>query len=288
MKTILLPLLGTGGNSAPLALAARVAALFDAHIAGLHIRRDTVEEISTITMGEGAVTQDMWDIVEGENAKCASAAKSTFESFCGRNALPVIPPSDCSRAMSASWRSYEGDLRAGIIAEARVRDLVVTGRDEQPFGLPAAMLADIVMQSGRPVLLVPRKIPAATGNVVAIAWKNTAESARALTAAMPFLRKAKRVVVLAVAEGAAAPAQAESAGALAGQLRWHLKEAPEVCAVTAGRHRVSTALVGAAVSAGADLLISGAYGHSRAREFILGGVTQELLEGCELPVLLTH
>ena len=252
-----------------------MAALFDAHIAGLHIRRDTVEEISTITMGEGAVTQDMWDIVEGENAKCASAAKSTFESFCGRNALPVIPPSDCSRAMSASWRSYEGDLRAGIIAEARVRDLVVTGRDEQPFGLPAAMLADIVMQSGRPVLLVPRKIPAATGNVVAIAWKNTAEfrarahSCDALPAQGQTRRRARRRRRRGRAGASRIRRRARRPIALAPE-----GSARSLAAVTAGRHRVSTALVGAAVSAGADLLISGAYGHSRAREFILGGVTQ--------------
>jgi nucleotide-binding universal stress UspA family protein len=282
MKTILVPMLGLGKDEPSLDLAGRVAQLFGAHIDGLHVRRDTVEEVATLTMGAGAISQEIWDTLEAENLHRAHSARAQFETFCGKKCIPAQAEPGLAATASSAWLGLIGMFVGEIIRAGRLRDLVVLSRD--PLGLTFGGLSDIVMRSGRPILIAPDKPRKAVCDTVAIAWKDSAESAHALTAAMPFVAKARKVVVLAVDETGDDSTEA-GVSALAAQLRWHAADVQWRC-LAPGKGGTVRTIVDAAEPA--DLLVVGGYGHSRAREYILGGVTRELLESCPLPLLVTH
>jgi nucleotide-binding universal stress UspA family protein len=139
------------------------------------------------------------------------------------------------------------------------------------------------MQSGRPVLLAPAEPPSGIGYVVAVAWNGSPEGVHALAAALPFLEKADAVSLITSGD-------ADAAGSLSAvdYLAWHGVDAEHrKVAAGSGRH-VGSILFEAARDAGADLLVMGAYGHSRVRELLLGGATRTVLESMTLPVLMAH
>jgi len=133
---------------------------------------------------------------------------------------------------------------------------------------------------------VPRLLPPTFATTIAIAWKSTPEAARALTAAMPFLLKAAKVIILSADEGHSGATTIESAARLGRSLRWN--------GIDAELRRLSQAtdaprdILKAVAETGADLLVMGAYSHSRARELILGGLTRRVLRDATLPVLFCH
>jgi len=118
-----------------------------------------------------------------------------------------------------------------------------------------------------------------------VCWRETADAARAVMAAMPFLTRAARVVFAAVSErGEDSTAAIDDA---ASQFRWH-GVATEAQVVPAGDQPTHEILTRVAKSCGADLLVMGAYGHSRLRERIFGGCTQAMIHHADLPVLMLH
>jgi nucleotide-binding universal stress UspA family protein len=143
-----------------------------------------------------------------------------------------------------------------------------------------------LFDSGRPVLIVPplTSEPAALGDTVVISWNGSTETARAVSFAMPFLIRARRVVVLTV-EGATV--EGPSGEQIAATLRLHGVSAT---ALTKEDERRSpgAAILAQARELGADLLVKGAYTQSRLRQMIFGGPTQHILEHAELPVLMAH
>jgi nucleotide-binding universal stress UspA family protein len=136
--------------------------------------------------------------------------------------------------------------------------------------------------------LVPERPAKTIGSRVVIAWKETAEAARALTAAMPFLSHADRIAVISVNETTSdRHVEIGSATRLARQLKRH-GFSPDAHDVTLNGGSVFQALLQSAHKFSADLLIMGAYSHGRFRELVFGGLTREVLEACDLPVLLLH
>lgn len=117
---------------------------------------------------------------------------------------------------------------------------------------------------------------------MAVAWKDTANSAHAMTAAMPLLHTAKQIVVLSATEGQDNTSAMADAERIAVNFRWHGIE-PEIRCLSSSDD-IGQSLVDAAVRAGAGSLVGG-YGHSRAREFVLGGATRYMLD---FPVLIVH
>jgi nucleotide-binding universal stress UspA family protein len=117
---------------------------------------------------------------------------------------------------------------------------------------------------------------------VLLAWNASPQAARAVACALPFLQSAARVVIMSVGNG---PEPAPSAGELAGALAWHGIEA-QARHVEQGSRRVRDILLDEAAAMAADLLIIGAYSHSRMRQVVFGGVTEHMLDHAELPVLM--
>jgi nucleotide-binding universal stress UspA family protein len=142
----------------------------------------------------------------------------------------------------------------------------------------------VLFDSGRPVLISPRKVPAAIGTRVCLAWNGTAESASSVVAAMPWMEQAEGVAILS-AEGY--QRRGPGAADLMAYLALHGVNAEPITFRSAGGS-VGAGLLAAATEFGCDLLSMGAYSHSRLRQLILGGVTRHVLENSVLPVMMNR
>ena len=162
-------------------------------------------------------------------------------------------------------------------------DLIVAPRATGEDVVARSILETVLLETGRPLVIPAASAMPASFERIAIAWKPTPQAARAVAAAMPFLARAKEVVVVTVEEQAA---ERDEADRLVRNLAWHglaattlrLKPGPEGAA--------ATLLAGAGDRA--DLLVMGGYGHSRLREWVFGGFTQLVLADAPLPVLIAH
>ncbi|MET0207503.1 MAG: universal stress protein [Burkholderiaceae bacterium] len=185
------------------------------------------------------------------------------------------------------WCEPMRDAPWGFARRALYADLMILGqRDSEDAAareLPADFLTSLLVESGRPALVLPFTGPVrAIGGTVLLAWKETRESARAMSASLPWLRRAQSVH--AVAYGDAARSSLDSLNA-------YLEGQGISATLHAGgtdESAVDTNLLSFASDVGADLLVMGCYGHSRTREWVLGGVTRTVLQSMTLPVLMTH
>lgn len=194
--------------------------------------------------------------------------------------------------LDAAWaHTGQVPVTEAFAQQALFADLLVLGQrdaaDDEAASVPADFVESVLLACGRPALVVPHIGATRTiGETVAIAWKETPEAARAVTAALPFLRKAKRVHVLSWGEE-----QAPGIGGRMLDLDSYLHA--HGIAFTwdragAERQQIGELLLSRAFDLGADLLVMGCYGHSRAREWILGGASRTLLQSMTLPVLMMH
>ena len=219
----------------------------------------------------GAVVRD---IEERNRAEAARAAEKEFRDLERR------------RAGRSEWRVSEADAAAAVGLSARYADLVVLGQPEPGDALGRAFAEEVILSAGRPVLLVPYagRFPEA-GNRVLVAWNASREAARAVTDALPILASAQAVEVVAFGPTGD---HGEVPGAdISLYLARHGVKA------TAARQNARDVDIGAqilsrAADTDADLIVMGAYGHSRLRELALGGATRSLLDAMTVPVLMSH
>jgi nucleotide-binding universal stress UspA family protein len=192
----------------------------------------------------------------------------------------------------AQWsQTDEVPIIAAVAQQALFADLLVLGqrdaRDPAAGVLPRDFVESVVVASGRPAVVVPYVAPVRPlAETIAIAWKETREAARAVSAAMPLLRHAQQVHVLTWGEereprvGGAQLNLADYLGLHGVQATWH-HGGPEPSPI--GEHILSRAF-----DLDAGLLVMGCYGHARAREWVLGGASRTILASMTLPVLLAH
>lgn len=196
-----------------------------------------------------------------------------------------------ARNLSREWRHkvlIDTEAFADIVHAARTADLIVAGGkgEEDPIGNWYDFPIRLVMETGRPVLLVPQADEIKTvGERITVAWNHSRESARAVFDALPLLKMAGSVRILAVnslVEGAEGPSQA-----LATALSRHGVNAEAAVSNTTERNEAEQ-LFAELTRTGSDMLVMGCFGHSRWREMVLGGVTRHVLSHMNMPVLLSH
>jgi nucleotide-binding universal stress UspA family protein len=284
IRIILTPMFGDDADAAAAQAAFAVTRRFDAHVQGLFVRIDPLDTIPIV--GEGvspAVLDDLTKAAQAEMDRRASAAKAHFEAARTAAGVAVAERPPAPGGASARWSELTGRRDDVVPRKARVSDLVVFGA--QPSDSPelGGAIETTLVAGGRPLLLAPKGV-STIGERVAIAWNGSAESARALAAALPFIEAAGAVHLLTAETWRT---QLEVTDDLADYLAWR----GIVCerrAVAVEDETVGAALLRAASEAGADLLIMGGYGRSRLRELVLGGVTRHVLTHAQLPVLLAH
>jgi nucleotide-binding universal stress UspA family protein len=256
--------------------AINLATAHGAHLTGLYILpRPEVPEFIQAQLGP--------DIIEMQNKvvrEMAAQAEKAFRDVVGRSGVPH------------EWRAADGPLEESMIVHTHYADIVVVGQhDPEGDEVPgAASLPDrMVLTAGRPVLVIPYVGNFPTiGRHVLVAWNASRQSTRAVNDALPILKQAKKVSVLAInpEHGANGHGQIPSADICLHLARHGVKvEAQHVFAddVDAGNMLLSRA-----ADEGADLIVMGAYGHRRLRELVLGGVTRHLLKHMTAPVLMSH
>ena len=191
----------------------------------------------------------------------------------------------------ASWGALgEGTYREAFARQALYADLVVLGQhdpsDKEPAGVAADFAESVLAASGKAALIVPwTGVQRDVGDTVVVAWKETPESARAVAAAMPLLQRARRVHVVTWS-----PAEAGTGGtglSLDTYLRAHQVQ-PVWHRYGDEPSHLGELLLSSTFDLEADLLVMGCYGHSRAREWVLGGISRTVLQSMTLPVLMAH
>lgn len=272
MKVILALADGGAGTEATLKTALLVARTHDAHLDVVHVRADAETMVPIVGEGmSGAMVEQVMDAMVKSIETRAQAARAAYQRICETGPHP------------AAWRVVTGREPEVVAAAGRLADLVIVGRPDAAEEAPMAATIDAALfDTGRPVLVAPPAAPDVIGNRVVIAWNGTAQSARAVAAALPFLGKSQQVTVVVGGEEGAAP----SSGLVAYLDKHGVRANVEV--FSASHHAIGKSILEQAVRLQADLLVMGAYGHSRLREMILGGATREVLGAATMPVLMGH
>lgn len=284
MKRIFVPLLGELGDRAALDAAGKLLKASGGYVDARVLRRDPRDVLPIVGEGFGAAMIDeVMSAAEKGSQERADKAKKTFDDWAAA-AGAKVGGEPGSAGVTASFADLVGPVPGVEVAAERVCDAVICGRAPRDVSPDRAALMEVaVMEAGRPVILVPDADIETIGTKILIAWNGSAEAARAVSMAMPLLMRAEKVVVLTVADG--------DVSADPGELSATLKaNGVQADAVTAEMDKAGVAAT-LEVEAGkhhADLILIGAYSHSRVREFVMGGVTDDALTEGSVPMMLAR
>ena len=265
---------GEGANAAA-EYAVSLAAAFDAHLAGIAFLYDPIVPVS----GAGYIPADVIEAQERDNAAAAKAAIDRFVAAGKRAGVAAEP-----LTLSGSFAGV-GDQFGRI---ARRFDLSIVGQAEPGTSAVEEIIAESALfESGRPVIVVPyiQKAPLKLDRVM-LCWDGSRAAARAIADAMPLLERAGRVEIVIVANERGKKDEIEGADMGAHLARHGLNV--EVKRTVLGDIDVADVILSHAADAGSDFIVIGGYGHSRLREFVLGGVTRTIFRSMTAPVLMSH
>jgi nucleotide-binding universal stress UspA family protein len=271
--TVMVSLALDGSNEARLEAAGQIAERFDSGIVGIAAAQFSPPVY--FTSGEQA--QNLIDQGQALIKKRMSELEVQF-----REATK-------NRAKYVEWRCAIDFPARYILQEARCADIIVSGGQSNALSDPFALASpkDLVMQAGRPLLIAPDNVSWLDLRSVLMAWKDTPEARRAIAYSLPMLRKAKEVTVAEIVEaGDSRSAAVSRVRDVVAWLSRHGVSASEVVPENGGD--VIAQLDAIAANVGAGVVVAGAYGHSRFRELILGGMTQHLMTQSSRCVLLSH
>ena len=286
IRNILVPIRGDGKGEGVLDHALAVAGRFNAHLAVVHCRPRPEDMLPGGVFVPSSFRQQIASSATAMADDEEGRVKALFDDYCRRHDLAVVDDSLAAPKdrPSASWSEVTGKQAAVVAVRGRLADLIAVAQPDPDLNLGRNTLEAALLETGRLVLLCPPTPVASIGRHVAIGWDGHAEATRAVAAAMPILVAADQITVLSAETGAPMELGPEE---LRGYLARHDARA-EVRTFRARATEVAQGLLAAAGGAGADALLIGAYGHSRRRQLIMGGVTQHVVDHTGLPVLMSH
>jgi nucleotide-binding universal stress UspA family protein len=255
--------------------AISVAAEFDAHLTGIAFRYDPIVPVS----GAGYMPAEVIETQERNNAAATKSAIDRFNAASSRAGITAAP-----LTLSASPAGV-GDQFGQI---ARRFDLSVVGQAQPESSAVEEIIAEAALfESGRPVIVVPyiQKAPLKLDRVM-LCWDGSRAAARAIGDSMPLLARAGRVEIVIVSNERGKQDEIEGAD-MAEHLARHGLDV-EVNRTALGDIDVADVILSHAADAGSDFMVMGGYGHSRLREFVLGGVTRSIFRAMTIPVLMSH
>ena len=274
LKDLVVNLSGRAPQDFAADYAISMAATFGAHVAGLAFLYEPVIPDGTL----GGVPVDLIELQREENSKTAKNAVDRFEAATKKAGVAAQ-----SRILDATF----GGAATLFARTARRFDLAVVGQAQREHGASEELMIEgALFESGRPVVVVPYiQKSGLTLERVLVCWDGGRTAARAVGDAMPFLERAKAVDIVIVAE------ERKNDEITGAKLSEHLARRgikANVKRIAKGGLAVDAAILDYAADSGADFMVMGGYGHSRLREFILGGVTRSILASMTLPVLMSH
>ena len=276
LRSILLHADATAGSAVRLELARELAARHGASVTALFGATVDTDRLSSAYSAGAALgsRSSEWDTLAHDTARARLRQQCLGE------------------GAEVAWFDVVGDSIAhGFVAEAAYADLLVIGQqspDEPAGGAPEGFVESVILDSGKPTLVVPREPreprTGSFGQRALVAWNGSAQVARAVTGALPLLRHAGQVhVAVWSRHPVAAPFSGIDIGVF---LQGHGIEA--VLHQCAPSSRVGQELAALLQSLHADLVVMGCYGHSRTAERVLGGATRSMLATLPVPILMAH
>ena len=274
LKDILVLIEDNDRSAKRLGLACALASRHAAHVIGLFVVDVSVPVIAGVD-GGGAVLAELIETMRGDALAAGARAEAAFNEALRREGV------------AGEWRLVEGLAPQQVALHGRYADLIVLGQQAPDDGASNVTLEAVLFTSGRPVLVVPHAGTFQTlGERTLIGWNAKREAARAVGDALPLLSGSATVLIVNPAPGT--DLHGEDPGA---DIARHLARHGVTVAVeriVAPEIGADDALLNRAAETAADLIVIGAYGHSRLREFVLGGVTRGLLQHMTVPVLMSH
>jgi len=256
IRKVLLPLICTGAGVAALFIAWTFAPPWNAHVAALYVQTALAP---------------------------TSAMSAMFQRFTVEHRVKVAEATAGAECATASLLILTGRRLDILPQQARLADLTVVRHPATPEEVSSSdVLHAVLFDSGRPLLIAPQVAPTTVGRLICLGWNGSAESAAAVEAAMPWLERAEAVRILWAEEY-------QRRGPQAPELQTHLAMhgvAADLRMFKPVDNIVGAGLLAAAQAFNCDLLVMGAYAHSRLRQKILGGVTRHILEHATLPVMM--
>jgi nucleotide-binding universal stress UspA family protein len=275
LATVMVSLAFDASNDARLEVAGQLAERFEAGIIGVAAAQFSPPLYFTA----GQMAQDLIEQGQASIRERLAELETQF-----RDAIK-------NRAQYVDWRSALDFPSRFVLQEARCADIVVTGGLSPAFSDAFALASpkDLVMQTGRPLLIVPDRVDWLDPRTVLVAWKDSTEARRAIADSLPLLRQANNIVIAEIPEADGERSAAEArVGDVVGWLARHGLIASARVPERSEGADATQQLDDIANDLGAGLIVAGAYGHSRFRELVLGGMTQHLVTQSARCVLLSH
>lgn len=287
IRSILTIIDGDEQSQATLEAGIFLGTFFAAHLEVLHVQPSYPDVMSIVSnYGSLSAARRTYDILEEDAQLRARYAQELFQTHCvdaGRNVLEQDDYLGRQRA-SITWRKIVGHVGIEIAHQGRLSDLIVMAcPGQQAGGIDSSILETTLFDSGRPVIIVGANYQACAGGRIAIAWDGSRESAHSVGLAIPFLKQAKKILILTVGK----PISTTDPQTLARYLSLHGIEA-EPRFVEDNSQSVAEVLLAEAEQWNSNLLVMGAYGHNAFLESVVGGVTRTVLERTSLPVFMAH
>ncbi len=273
-KTILAHAAPNDRMEAVLGIACALARAHEAHLIGLHVSSDPGASLQSLP---GPVPRELMASIEARIEEERDRSETGFDDTAARHGV------------NGEWRLANGDPASLIATHARYADLAIMSQGDEGDSLGDPELPTVVAtMTARPVLIVPRAGNfEEVGNRVLVCWNTSREATRAVADALPILRRAQHVTVLAVNPNDGTDHGAVPGADISHYLARHGVRA-EANRTYAKDIDIADAILSRASDLGCDLIVMGAYGHSRMREWIFGGVTRSIMRTMTRPVLISH
>ena len=282
MKTILLPLNGTAPNETLIRAAVKLSSQN-----GAYIQAAWCQQNLPIIAGEGiTLPAEYLSQFEHDEQQLEKSSRQAFDNLMREFNISKRDLHEWDgNSMGAGWVSLKGSGAIALAEFARTFDLVLQHRPVPEGTVEWRTTCETVLfESGRPLILISNNLPDKIGDNIVIAWNGSSETARTMAMGQYYLQNAKQVHVIEVEGGMVSGPNAES---VAVSLRAHGVNASSVSRQCESGS-VSEVIMSYARDVNADLIVKGAYTHSRLRALIFGGVTSDIFSHSEIPVLFCH
>ncbi len=284
VRTILVPVRGDGKGAGVLDHALRLARRHAAHLEVLHCRPRPEDLIPFGVFVPASLRKEIVSSAGTLANEEEDKVRGLFDRYCIEHDIPVLEAAPWPRdRITATWREETGKQAKVVAVRGRLADVIAVAKPDRAQNLGLNTLEAALLETGKLILMCPPRPVKSVGARVAVAWNGSAEAARAVTAALPVLRNAESVTIMA-GEGDTLPVSAAEA-------KDYLAVHDIACSLQvfdSAPGAVGQTLLATATKAGADCLLMGAYGQSRHRELVMGGVTQHVVDHAEIPILLMH
>jgi nucleotide-binding universal stress UspA family protein len=283
IRKILVPVRGDGKGDNVLAHAAVLAKRFNAHVVVTHCRPRPQDMLPYGVPVPGFLKEQLQQQAAELGELVADSLESEFKELVGRMGLTVSPHPIQGKA-TAMWVEEAGRQVEIIKRHGRLADLICVAQPDSNGMLGVNSLKAALFHTGRPALMCPeaKTVPDTLGSHIAVAWNGSTEAARAVALSRGLLEGADRITILSGGE--------EVYGTRAEDLVDYLR----TCNLESAIERfprtgnVGRELLARAKSAGADLMVMGAYGDNYEKEVMFGGNTQQVIESADIPIVMVH